>query len=235
MYAGETVLVTGASRGLGRQLCEHFLAGAGRVIGVSRAPSTLSHSAYRHFEADVADDAAIRQVLAAVRADGAGVSVLVNNAAVAASQFTLLMQTSAAEGMLRTNVLGSFIVARECAQLMLKQRYGRIINISSMTVPLASVGSGIYSACKAALAQFSRVLAREVAPYNITSNVLGVSAIDTEMWRALSDEKRREMIEALPLKRLATLADVTNVVDFFARRESGGITGQTMYLGGVSP
>jgi 3-oxoacyl-[acyl-carrier protein] reductase len=235
MYQGETVLVTGASRGLGRQLCEHFLAHGGDVIGISRAPATLIHERYRHFEADIGDEPAVRRVFSAIRAEQRAVSILINNAGVATSQFTLLMPTASAEGMLRTNFLGAFVVARECGQLMLRRRYGRIINISSVTVPLGPLGGAIYSASKAALTQFTKVLARELASYNITCNVLGVSAIETDMWKDLSTDRLQSMIDSLPLKRPATLADVANVVDFFAHRASSAITGQVVYLGGVSP
>ena len=91
----------------------------------------------------------------------------------------------------------------------------------------------MYSASKAALTQFTQVLAREVADYGITCNVLGVSAIETDMWKDIAKEKLMSLLQTLPQKDVATLGDITNVIDFFSSRASGAVTGQVVYLGGA--
>jgi 3-oxoacyl-[acyl-carrier protein] reductase len=159
--------------------------------------------------------------------------VVINNAAIAASQFVALTPTVKVEEIFRTNFLGSFTVCREAVRLMMKQKYGRIINMSSMMVPLRPAGGAVYSSSKAALTQFTQVLAKEVADYGITCNVLGVTAIETDMWQDISSERLMSLLESLPQKQPATLDDITNVIDFFSSKTSDAVTGQVVYLGGA--
>ena len=214
-------------------LTQHFLKERGRVIGLARSPATIEHPNYRHFAADVANVAAVEAAFETVRREYGKVDVLVNNAGIANFQLTVFTPMSAAEEVLRTNFLGAFLVSREAVKLMLPKKYGRIINITSMAVPFAPVGGGIYSASKSALTEFTRTLAKEVAGSNITCNLLGVSAIETGMHETMSREKLDDLIRTLPLNRPATIEDITNAVDFFASRESAYITAQILYLGGV--
>lgn len=116
---------------------------------------------------------------------------------------------------------------------MMKQKYGRIVNMSSMMVPLRPAGGAVYSASKAALTQFTQVLAKEVAHYGITCNVLGVSAIETDMWNDIPKEKLMSLLQGLPQKEPAKVEDITNVIDFFSSRASGAVTAQVVYLGGA--
>lgn len=233
MYENRVVLITGASRGIGRHLCEYFLSRHARVIGVSRSSSSLSHESYRHFSLDVSSEESVQELFCVIRAKYGLVDILINNAGALSSQYAVLMSGGCAESMMKTNFMGTFLMSRECAKLMLRRRFGRIINISSMAVPLSSVGSAIYSASKSAVTQFSRVFAKEVGDYNITCNVLGITVVETEMMKKIPREKLDGLIRSLPIKRFASMADITNVIDFFAKKESGAITGQILYLGGA--
>jgi 3-oxoacyl-[acyl-carrier protein] reductase len=233
MYDGQVVLITGASKGLGSKLAEHFATRNASVIGFSRSPGSLEPANYRHFCVDVREEQQVRDAFATIRSDFGRLDILINNAAIAASQFTVLTPTASAEDIFKTNFIGSFTVCREAARMMMKQKYGRIINMSSMMVPLRPAGGALYSASKAALTQFTQVLATEVAEYGITCNVLGVSAIETDMWKDIAKEKLMSVLQGLPQKRVATLEDITNVIDFFSSKASGAVTAQVVYLGGA--
>jgi 3-oxoacyl-[acyl-carrier protein] reductase len=233
MYDGQVVLITGASRGLGSKLAEHFATRNASVIGFSRSQGGLEHARYSHFCVDVREEQQVRDAFATIRSDFGRLDILINNAAIAASQFTVLTPTASAEDIFKTNFIGSFTVCREAARMMMQQKYGRIINMSSMMVPLRPAGGALYSASKAALTQFTQVLATEVAEYGITCNVLGVSAIETDMWKDIAKEKLMSVLQGLPQKRVATLEDITNVIDFFSSKASGAVTAQVVYLGGA--
>ncbi len=222
-------LITGTSRGIGRALAAHF-AGLGYAVhGCSRAaggPEGLDH--YTHHVADVGDEAAVR---ALVRAVGPRLDVLVNNAGIGLSALALSSSAAAIEATWRTNFLGTVLCAREAAKPMMRRRYGRIVSLSSMAVPLRMEGSSVYGASKAAVEHFTRVLARELAPTGITANVVAPSFVETDMVAGFSPEVREACLAALTIRRPATVAEVCHAVEFFTRPEAAVITGQTLVLG----
>jgi 3-oxoacyl-[acyl-carrier protein] reductase len=232
-YDGSVVVVTGSRKGLGRLLALHFLDEGARVIGLSRAESSITHKSYEHLCVDVGRDAEVRATFVAIARTHGRVDIAINNAGVSTSSHALLMPAAAAEEMVRTNFLGGFYVAREAAKLMRRGRFGRIINIGSMVSVVEPVGTSVYAAMKAASMTMTGVLAKEFADGGITVNTLSVSALQTDMLDQLAPEKVDELLAALPLRRLATPDDVFNVVDFFASRQSSYITAQTVFLGGV--
>lgn len=232
-YAGRVVVVTGASRGLGRLLADHFLAHEAHVIGVSRGETDLAHPRYEHHIVDIADDAAVKKLFVAIARSHGRVDIVVNNAAVLTSIHAMLMPATRAEEMVRTNVLGSLYVAREAAKIMRKRSFGRIIGIGSMASTLEPVGDSVYAATKAASMTLTGVLAKEFAGYGITVNMVAVSALETDMLRQLTREKVDAVVAGLPLPRFATPDDVFNVIDFFASDRSSYITAQTVFLGGI--
>ena len=232
-YAGRVVVVTGASRGLGRLLADYFLAHDAQVVGVSRGATDLTHSAYEHHTADIADDKAVRALFTSVARSRGRVDIVVNNAAVLTSIHAMLMPASRAEEMVRTNLLGSLFVAREAAKVMRRRSFGRIIGIGSMASTLEPIGDSVYAATKAASMTLTGVLAKEFAGYGITINTVAVSALETDMFRQLPHEKVSTVVAGLPLPRLATPDDIFNVIDFFASERSSYVTAQTVFLGGV--
>jgi 3-oxoacyl-[acyl-carrier protein] reductase len=182
---------------------------------------------------DVGDEDAVRAMFRSIRERHGRLDVIVNNAAVASMNHSLLTPGSAVEAIFATNVKGVFYVCREGAKLMRKRSYGRIVNIGTAVVPLRVEGEAAYAASKGAVETLTRVLARELAEFGITCNVVGPTLVDTAIIRGVPEEKLQRIVERLAIKRLATFADVTNAVDFFVRRESDYVTGQVLYLGGA--
>lgn len=232
-YSGRVVVVTGASRGLGRLVVDHFLANDAVVVGVSRSATDLTHPSYEHHEADVADDRAVRELFVAVARSHGRVDIAVNNAAVLTSIHAMLMPASRAAEMVGTNFLGNLFVAREAAKVMRKRSFGRIIGIGSMASTLEPIGDSVYASMKAASMTLTGVLAKEFGGYGITVNTVAVSALETDMLGQLPRGKVDAVIASLPLPRMATPEDVFNVIDFFASDRSAYITAQTVFLGGV--
>lgn len=227
------IAITGASKGIGLELCKYYAGQEKQVIGLSRSASEFKHDHYRHIQTDITDEAAVKDALKVIAADFGRLDTLINNAGVLTSQYAMLMPGTAAEQMLKTNVYGAFLMSREAAKVMMKRKFGRIISMSSMAVPLSPAGDAMYAASKSALTQFMQVFAKEVAGYGITCNVLGVSAIETDMMKKIPPEKLDAILKQLPIQRQVTIADITNALDFFIKAESAAITAQVMYLGGV--
>jgi 3-oxoacyl-[acyl-carrier protein] reductase len=234
VYAGKQVLVTGSRRGVGRLIAEHFLAHGATVAGFARGEATIEHARYRHFQLDIGDAAAVQRAFAELKKGSDALHIVVNNAAVLTSQYAMIMPPAAAQAMLNTNLMGAFMVSREASKMMRKAKWGRIINIGSMAVSLEPIGDSMYAACKAGLATLANVMAKELAPLNVTCNTLAVTAIATDMLAQLPQAKVAEVIAGLTLPRFAEPDDIFNVLDFLASERSGYITAQTIYLGGVN-
>ena len=231
-----TIILTGTSRGLGRAMAEHYLWAGWHVAGCSRSPAEWSHAHYSHFQLDVGNERAVVSMVRAVGRQFGGVDALINNAGIAAMNHTLLTTRATAESMLATNFIGSFLFARETAKLMLrqKQKRGRIVNLSTVATPLQLEGEAMYAASKAAVESFTVVLARELGSHGITVNAVGPTPIETDLIRNVPKDKLRAVEERQALRRVGTAEDVINVVDFFLSERSDFITGQIVYLGGVS-
>lgn len=234
LYEGKVALVTGSMRGVGRIVSAHFLAEGATVVGFDRGESTIDHPAYHHFQLDIGDPAAVQARFNDLRKVVDSIQIVVNNAAVLTSQYAMIMPPAAAQAMLDTNLLGAFMVSREAAKMMRKRKWGRIINIGSMASSLESIGDSMYAACKAGLITLANVMAKELAPMNVTCNTLAVTAIETEMLAQLPRDKVNAVIARLPIPRIATPDDILNVIDFLASERSSYITAQTIFLGGVN-
>ena len=227
-------LVTGARKGIGRFLAEHLLKQGYRVFGCSRKPADWSSEGVTHFECDVTNEPQVKAMLRSVSQETGGrLDVLLNNAGAASMNHVLLMPIESVNKMMGTNVLGTWLVSREAAKLMQKRRSGRIVNFSSIAVPMRLSGQAVYAASKGAVESLSQVMAREVAEFGITVNVVGPTPIATDMTRGVPQETMDKLVAQFPIKRLGTMEEVANVVDFFLRSESSAITGQVIYLGGV--
>ncbi len=233
MYEGRVVAVTGASRGIGRAIVEHFLAGNAIVIGFSRGVSSLQAERYLHLNVDIGDHEAVRGAFRTIRQRFGRLDILVNNAAVLTSQHLLLMPPSAVREMISTNLLGTIFVSTEAGRLMCRKRYGRIINIGSIAPVLRIAGDSVYAATKEAVMTFSGVLAKEWSGFNITLNTVGVTAYPTDMLAKLPEGNIAPVLASLPIPGPAAMEDILNVVDFFASERSRNITAQTVFLGGV--
>lgn len=233
MMSRPVTVVTGARKGIGRALAEHYLRQGHLVIGCSRQAADWAAEGYLHRLVDVADEAGVRALFAEIRREFGGLSHLLNNAGIASMNHSLLTPLAAVQDVLNTNITGTFLFCREAAKLMKQQKYGRIVNFSTVAVPLKLEGEAIYTASKAAVESLTQVLAREFAPFGITVNAIGPTPVETDLIRAVPREKIDRLVRRQAITRLATFDDITNVTDFFLSPASSFITGQQLYLGGV--
>ena len=228
------VMITGTSRGLGAALAEAYLAVGECVIGCSRGTSAISHSNYLHYSVDVSDELSIANMFTDMREKKLVPRLLVNNAALAQMRLTTFMSTRLAGDILNVNLLGAFLICREMLKLMQRHRFGRIVNLTSISVPLATVGNSLYNATKAGLEAMGHSLANECKTYDITVNSIGLSHVaNTGMADALNDSAI-EALQGLLLKpKLLSTSEIVCAIDFFASREARNITAQVLYFGGV--
>ena len=227
------ILITGARKGIGRFLCEHYLEAGYFVIGCSRDESDLTHDRYQHYCIDVADEKGVGKMMRGIRKEHGALGALLNNAGIASMNAAVLTPMKTVERVFTTNVFGSILMCREAAKLMIPKRAGRIVNFATVATPLRLEGESIYAASKAAMVNFTQVLAKELGGYNITVNALGPTPIYTDLLRGVADDKIERLIERQSIKRVGEMKDVPNAVDWFLQDDSDFITGQIVYLGGV--
>lgn len=229
----EVVLITGSRTGIGRALVEHFVAQGAIVEGCSRSEPDWTLDGYTHHCLDIVDEDRVRLMVRSISKRHGRLDVLVNNAGIASMNHSLLMPTTAAREILETNFLGAFLVTREATKLMQRRRYGRIISIGSVATALRIEGEAVYAASKSALLTFMQVFAREIAPFGVTCNVVASTPVLTDFIAEVPEERIEQITKQLAIKRLGTVEDILNVVDFFAGRRSDYVTGQVIYLGGA--
>ena len=229
------VLVTGASRGIGAALVAHFVAAGDMVFGCGRSPRDSTEADhYTHYTADVADHHEVRQMFADVRRRAGGLDVLVNNAGIARMNLLALTPPDDARRIVDTNLLGVFNCTHQAIRLMRHAPVGRIVNVTTVAVPLRLEGEAMYAATKAAVESLTRITAREVGTMGITCNAVGPSPIRTDLIAKVPAAKLDALVARQAVPAWATVDDVSNVIDFFLRPESRMITGQVVYLGGIS-
>ncbi len=229
----QVILVTGARKGIGRALVDHYIDKGHSVAGCSRKSSDLGHDRYTHYCLDVTDESAVQRMFNDIVDKSGRLDVLINNAGIASMNHVLLMSTSKAKEIVETNFIGTFLMCREAARLMKRNRFGRIVNLASVATPLKLEGEAVYAASKAAVISFTQVVAKELAGFGITVNAIGPTPIETDLIKSVPQEKLDQLINLQAIKRPGTFSDVTNVVDFLIRPESDFITGQVIFLGGV--
>ena len=236
-----TAMITGASRGIGR-VCALELARAGaRVVLAARTLDKLEavaeeiRSAGGTAKAVVVDMSSKDSILSAVaeaQKEFGPIHILVNNAAITKDGLALRMKSEDWDSVIQTNLTGAFTAIQAVMQGMMKERWGRIINLSSVVGEMGNAGQANYVASKAGLIGLTKALAREIASRNITVNAIAPGFIDTDMTAVLSDEVKSKMLEQIPLKRLGTAEDIAAAVKFLACEEAGYITGHVLDVNG---
>jgi 3-oxoacyl-[acyl-carrier protein] reductase len=226
------MVITGASRGIGRGLAQHFLERGYRVAGCSRGPATIDHAQYVHAQVDVSDEAAVRAWIRSLRSQHGRIDALVCNAGAArAASLVTMTDGRLFDEVVRSNLFGTFFVCREVARAMMVAGAGRIVTVSSMAVGLHEEGTAAYSAAKSAIVEMTKILAKELAGVGITANVIAPSMFDSDAFEALGETVQARAKSKLTIPRTVTIDEIANVVSFFLAPESAPITGQVIHMG----
>ena len=234
MTGTKVMLITGTRQGIGRYLAEYYVSQGFVVIGCSRKPTDFQFDRYEHFCLDVADELKVKELFFKIRRTYKRLDVLINNAGIASMNHSLLTSVDLVRRMFDTNVLGTFLFCREAAKLMKAGPFGRIINFSTAATPLMLEGEAIYAASKAAVVSLTQILAREFADFSITVNAVGPTPVRTNLTHSVPKDKMERLINRQAIRRYADFKDISNVIDFFIKPESNFVTGQVVYLGGIS-
>ena len=227
-----TALITGSSQGLGRALAERLLADGWTVHGFARGPQDLTHAAFTAYVVDVTDEAAVRSAVSAVAAAGR-IDLLINNAGAASLNALLLTPGSVAEQLMRVNYLGTFHCLQAVGKVMVRQRAGRIINLTTVAVPLSLEGEAAYVASKAAVEALTQVAAKELAPSGVIVSAVGFGPIDTALTRTVPKAALAKINDAIGRPQGTTMAQA---VDFIMGRISAPDfkSGSVEYLGQIA-
>ena len=230
------VLVTGASRGIGLEAAKHFSKEGYKVIGTSRGDFNLGEligdDSAISAQLDLMSKESIKNLFADLKSEDLLPSVLVNNAGITKDQLFLRMKDEDWDDVIETNLNGLFRVTKAFIKPMVKNKFGRVINISSVAGLMGNSGQVNYSSSKSAMVGFSRSLAKELGSRNITSNVVAPGIIETDMTTFLNDNEKIEVSKNIPMKRFGTVEDVAKCIVFLASDEANYITGQTISVDG---
>ena len=240
---GKCALVTGGGRGIGRAIClELARGGASVAVNYAGSEEAARETVERCLElgapdafaiqADVAEEQAVAAMLAAVEERLGRIDILVNNAGITRDGLMLRMKDADWDAVLDTNLKGAFHCMRGVYQGMMRRRYGRIINISSVVGLRGNAGQANYSASKAGLIGMSKSMAKELASRGVTVNVVAPGFITTDMTAALPQAAQEALLATIPMKRLGAPEDVARAVAFFAGEESAYLTGQVLCVDG---
>jgi 3-oxoacyl-[acyl-carrier protein] reductase len=238
---GRVALVTGASQGIGRACALKFAAAGAAVAVAARNQEKLNELVTEitaaggkaaAFALDVSDEEQIKSVLKAAIAQFGKVDILVNNAGITRDQLVMRMKRADWDAVLHTNLTSAYLCIQQVIGSMLKQRWGRIINIASVFGQMGQAGQANYAASKAGLIGLTMAIAREVGSRNITCNAVAPGFIETPMTAALSEEFKQAAVKQIPLGRVGSVDDVASSVAFLASDEASYITGHVLNVNG---
>jgi len=238
---GKIALVTGASRGIGRAIALELARRGAVVVGTATSPAGAEAiSAYlkeagnagRGLVLNVADAASVETALAEMTASVGAPVILVNNAGITRDNLMLRMKDEEWDDVIATNLTSIYRMSRACLKAMTRERWGRIISISSVVGSMGNAGQANYAAAKAGLEGFSRALAREIGSRNITVNAVAPGFIATDMTHVLSDEQKEKMLATIPAGRLGQPEEIAAAVGFLVSAEASYITGVTLHVNG---
>ena len=236
--SGRAALVTGSTRGIGREIaavlaaCGAKVAVAGRDQAKAAEVATAIGGGAQGFGADISDGAQVTKLVEEVEAAFGSLDILVNNAGLTRDNLLIRIKDEDWDAVLDANLKGAFTAIRAATRGMMKRRWGRIINISSVVGITGNKGQASYAASKAGMLGLTKAVAQELASRNILVNAIAPGFIETEMTAALSAEQRAALAERIPLARLGTPADVANAVAFLASEHAAYITGQVLVVDG---
>jgi 3-oxoacyl-[acyl-carrier protein] reductase len=239
--SGRVALVTGASQGIGHA-CALKLAEAGATVAVAArnqeklqalvAEITAAGGRAAAFPLDVADEEQIKSTFKAVVSQFGKIDILVNNAGITRDQLIMRMKRADWDAVLNTNLTSAYLCTQQAISSMLRQRWGRIVNITSIFGQIGQAGQANYAASKAGLIGLTKAIAREVASRNITCNAVAPGFIETAMTTGLSEDLKQTALKLIPLGRVGTVDDVAHAVCFLASEEAAYITGHVLDVNG---
>jgi len=242
MLKGKTAVITGASRGIGREIALRFAEQGADIAAISSGSRDAAEelcgqiremggraSSYR-CDVSRADD--VKETVKQIQSDFGRIDILVNNAGITADRLVPQMRDEDFERVLNVNLTGAFHMIRQTYMLFARSRCGRIINISSVSGLTGSAGQANYSSAKAGLIGLTKSVARELAARNVTCNAIAPGLIDTAMTHDMNQEAKERILETIPLKRIGRAEDVANLALFLASDFSGYITGEVIRVDG---
>jgi 3-oxoacyl-[acyl-carrier protein] reductase len=241
MLENEIALVSGASRGIGQAIAVTLGKAGARVIGTATSADgaakvsalLASHGCNgRGALLDAGNAASIDALLGELEAAGESPTILINNAAITRDTLLLRMKPEDWDSVIATNLTGVFRLCKACVRRMMKERRGRIVNLTSVVGVTGNAGQANYAAAKAGLIGFTKSLARELASRNITVNAVAPGFIDTDMTRVLTEEQRAALLEQVPIGRLGRAEEVAAAVLFLVSPQASYVTGQTLHVNG---
>ena len=240
VFAGQVALVTGASRGIGAAIALELAARGVKVVGTATTAEGAAkinlvlglHAGCRGAALDVNDGAAAEALIdSIVKLDG-GLQILVNNAGITRDALAMRLKDEDWDAVLDTNLKAVFRMSRAVMRTMMKQRYGRIISITSVVGASGNPGQANYAAAKAGVAGMTRALARELASRGITVNCVAPGFIETDMTASLPAEQQKALLGQIPMGHLGKPADIANAVAYLASPQAGYVTGQEIHVNG---
>ncbi len=238
---GKVALVTGASRGIGAAIADHLGAEGAIVIGTATSDSGAEKISARFAEKgiegvgkvlNVTDIESVAALLKEIQASYGAPAILVNNAGITKDNLLMRMGEDEWSDVINTNLSAVYRLSKACLRGMMKARWGRIINISSVVGSMGNAGQSNYAATKAGVAGFARALAKEVGSRGITVNTIAPGFIDTDMTKELSEDQKQAMLSQIALGRLGQPEEIAGVVAFLASDAGGYITGDTLHVNG---
>lgn len=236
---GKVALVTGATRGIGKAIALELAARGAKVVGTATSESgaesistMLAEQGGRGVVLNVTDVAACDVLLAEIAGAEGGPHILVNNAGITRDTLAMRMKDDDWSAVIDTNLSSVFRLSRGVMKPMMKARWGRIINITSVVGSSGNAGQANYAAAKAGVAGMTRALAKELGSREITVNCVAPGFIETDMTRSLGEAQTAALLNQIPLGRLGSPADIANAVAFLAAPEAGYITGTTLHVNG---
>lgn len=228
------VLVTGASRGIGRAIAQQLASQGATVVGTATSEQGLA--AINEFGVGIvmnlADQQSIDAALEQMTAKVGMPEILVNNAGITADNLFMRMKDEEWDAVIATNLTGGFKLIRACIRPMLKAKWGRIVNISSVVAFTGNAGQANYAAAKAGMIGFSKSIAQEVASRGITVNVVAPGFIETDMTGKLTDEQKSKILQQIPMQRMGQAQDIAQTVQFLVSDAASYITGTTIHVNG---
>jgi 3-oxoacyl-[acyl-carrier protein] reductase len=232
MLEGRLALVTGASRGIGHAIAEQLIKDGAKVVGTSTTQDGAKRVPGVGKVLDVRDAAECERVLEEIQKEHGDIAILVNNAGITRDNLALRMKDAEFDEVIDTNLRAVFRLSRAVMRGMMKARWGRIVNITSVVGASGNAGQANYAAAKAAVVGMTKSLARELGSRNITVNCVAPGFIDTDMTRALSEDSKRSLLGQIPLGRLGTPQDVAAAVAYLASPAAGYVTGAVLHVNG---